>query len=736
LKINDAIALADALAKGSPDQPRDDHGRFAGGGDPRSYARSSARDKANARANSKLPSSSSDPRSYARSSARDKANAEANSKLPKAAPAIDLQKDITMTAAALNLFIPITKVDAAQRLVYGLATAEVADRAGEMCDYATTKPYYEKWSGDIHKSSGGKSFGNLRAMHGKVAAGKVTTINFNDTAKQIEICSKVVDDNEWKKVEEGVYTGFSQGGAYVKRWKDENGIQKYTADPSEISLVDLPCLATATFEMIKADGATELRKFVTMEPAAPAETSNAEAVKAAELAKAAGVQEPTNNAIFALAQELAKNGKGPADFIAQARAELTKAAAAPEKPAGESAAVEVVALPVVEKTAPVAAAAPAALADGEEPWEQVWKSRRDGSTFKTKAELRKHHDGLDAAVVAAEAKLPIQKTIDELSAKLGIEKVAAAASDGDVADTKAKPGTTDLTAQAAATKTGQDAVAAGQVEGASDADKAAATKKKKPKKYGTAEELQKGLYGCAQLAMLISELNDLQQSAMWEANSEADGSTVADQLKSNVAAVSATLRAMVAEETAELFDPESENDALLLTVLENAAGMPKAHMNALVKIATEDAGFEKCRDAVIKAGARHSKADQTRIQDAHDNLVSAGADCGTDASKAATGDLAKSADELSKMTAGRDALQKVVDELQPQIDTIAKAVQHLLDQPVAHPLTRVLGKGEDNGGDAEVTADAVLAKMTPDQLSLMAIKLAQRGGQPLLNRGR
>jgi len=42
----------------------------------------------------------------------------------------------------LALFLPITKVDADQRLVYGLATAEVADRAGEICDYATTKPYY------------------------------------------------------------------------------------------------------------------------------------------------------------------------------------------------------------------------------------------------------------------------------------------------------------------------------------------------------------------------------------------------------------------------------------------------------------------------------------------------------------------------------------------------------------------------------------------------------------------
>jgi hypothetical protein len=107
--------------------------------------------------------------------------------------------------SALRMFIPITKVDAARRLVYGLATAETEDRAGEICDYASTKPLYEKWSEEIAKSTRGKSLGNLRAMHGPVAAGKVTAITFDDAGKQIEICAKVVDDAEWAKVVEGLY---------------------------------------------------------------------------------------------------------------------------------------------------------------------------------------------------------------------------------------------------------------------------------------------------------------------------------------------------------------------------------------------------------------------------------------------------------------------------------------------------------------------------------------------------
>lgn len=164
--------------------------------------------------------------------------------------------------SALRMFIPIRKVDVAQRLVYGLATAETKDRAGEICDYASTRPLYEKWSEAISKSTHGKSLGNLRAMHGPVAAGKVTAISFNDEDKQIEICAKVVDDAEWAKVEEGVYTGFSQGGAYARRWTDADGLTRYTAEPTEISLVDLPCLPQSQFEMIKADGTVEQRRFV------------------------------------------------------------------------------------------------------------------------------------------------------------------------------------------------------------------------------------------------------------------------------------------------------------------------------------------------------------------------------------------------------------------------------------------------------------------------------------------
>lgn len=166
-----------------------------------------------------------------------------------------------------NLFIPLSKVDEAQRLVYGLATAETVDKSGEIFDYESSLPYYKEWSGDIQKASGGKSLGNVREMHTNIAAGKLTQIEFNDEKKQIEVCAKIVDDSTWGKVMEGVLTGFSHGGEYIKTWKDPDNakLTRYTARPAELSVVDNPCLGAATFELVRADGATEMRKFKNQE---------------------------------------------------------------------------------------------------------------------------------------------------------------------------------------------------------------------------------------------------------------------------------------------------------------------------------------------------------------------------------------------------------------------------------------------------------------------------------------
>lgn len=188
-----------------------------------------------------------------------------------------------------RLFLPITKVDAAKGIVYGVLAKQELDRSGEIFDYQGSKPYFEKWSESVHKATDGKSFGNLRSMHGQVAAGKLTQMAFNDDDQQIEVAAKVVDQNELTKVLEGVYTGFSIGGKYVTRKKVEGGTS-YVADPYEASLVDLPCGPSATFEVIKAEGVQpEVRKFHQPEATEKKVPTNAEvAEEATRLAKVAG----------------------------------------------------------------------------------------------------------------------------------------------------------------------------------------------------------------------------------------------------------------------------------------------------------------------------------------------------------------------------------------------------------------------------------------------------------------
>lgn len=157
-------------------------------------------------------------------------------------------------------FVPIFKVDTAKREVEGVIAEEAVDKANEIFDYESSKGYVQKWSSDFEKNTNGLSVGNVRAMHSSVAAGKLTTIAFDDAKKCISVTAKIVDDNEWKKIEQGVYTGFSIGGRYVKKWSD-GASWRYTAAPAEVSIVDNPCMYGATFTAVKADGAEEIRKF-------------------------------------------------------------------------------------------------------------------------------------------------------------------------------------------------------------------------------------------------------------------------------------------------------------------------------------------------------------------------------------------------------------------------------------------------------------------------------------------
>ena len=162
-----------------------------------------------------------------------------------------------------NMNMKLFKIDEEQHLVYGRATQEIEDKSGEVMDYTSSKPMFEKWSKDFATRTNGKSYGNVRIQHdSKRVGGKIAEpLVFNDADKAIDVCVKVSDDNLFNDIKEGYYTGFSIGGSYGKQWTDDKGLLHYTAIPSELSIVDNPCVGTATIMYVKADGTTEEKTF-------------------------------------------------------------------------------------------------------------------------------------------------------------------------------------------------------------------------------------------------------------------------------------------------------------------------------------------------------------------------------------------------------------------------------------------------------------------------------------------
>lgn len=162
-----------------------------------------------------------------------------------------------------RLFIPFAKVNADTREVSGRLTQEIVDRDGEIWDYEKSVPHMREWSASFEKATDGKSLGNLRAMHQPISAGKLTAIDFNDSEKAVDITAKVVDDAEWEKVDQGVYTGFSLGGQVIKSWRDPSDTKhkRFEVRPHEASLADLPCVPTAVFTYVKLGGVEETRAF-------------------------------------------------------------------------------------------------------------------------------------------------------------------------------------------------------------------------------------------------------------------------------------------------------------------------------------------------------------------------------------------------------------------------------------------------------------------------------------------
>lgn len=181
-------------------------------------------------------------------------------------------------------YFPLAKVDETTHRVLGLATAEIADHEGEICDFAGAKVTVADWSQNAFAttSAAGQdpSYGNLRAQHQLTVAGKVASpITYDDLQKQIWIDTEPISDQMFMDIKRGFYKGFSIGGDYLwrrcnvcgtdippekgRKCSKCNGtvLVRYCPVVSEISYVDNPCLKQATFSLVKADGSTEQVPF-------------------------------------------------------------------------------------------------------------------------------------------------------------------------------------------------------------------------------------------------------------------------------------------------------------------------------------------------------------------------------------------------------------------------------------------------------------------------------------------
>jgi hypothetical protein len=162
-----------------------------------------------------------------------------------------------------STYFRLMKFDPFSGIAIGVCAAAEPDRDNEIMDYEKSKPYFQEWSASVHKDSQGKSFGNIRFQHDdKRPVGLVIApLEFDDARKQIRVQARVIEPEARRLLETGALTGFSIGGAYVSKTPRPDGLTSYVANPCEISVVDRPCVPSATFEIVKAGVVLHKRYF-------------------------------------------------------------------------------------------------------------------------------------------------------------------------------------------------------------------------------------------------------------------------------------------------------------------------------------------------------------------------------------------------------------------------------------------------------------------------------------------
>jgi hypothetical protein len=127
--------------------------------------------------------------------------------------------------------------------VEGIASSESVDSQGEIVKASAIKAAATDYL----------KFPAVREMHQLIAAGKALGLDVGEDGKTY-IAAKIVDPIAIRKIEEGVYKGFSIGGSVPPggRNKDDPKIIEQLK-LSEISLVDRPANPDCVVTLFKAD---------------------------------------------------------------------------------------------------------------------------------------------------------------------------------------------------------------------------------------------------------------------------------------------------------------------------------------------------------------------------------------------------------------------------------------------------------------------------------------------------
>jgi phage head maturation protease len=215
----------------------------------------------------------------------------------------------------MKIYLPIAKVDAELREVWGYASTEAHDDQGEI----VKRDALIAALGDYMR------FANIREMHQLSAVGVAREAAVDD--KGLYVGARIVDDQAWQKVVEGVYKGYSIGGRVTQRdpadYKTITGLVL-----NEISLVDRPANPEAVFDYWKAAGASSMPD-TQFDP--PIQIWACGVPEHRHLAKADALKCQGRGAVFAGSSQAGENGGSGVELIAAARNAIATAGGALEK---------------------------------------------------------------------------------------------------------------------------------------------------------------------------------------------------------------------------------------------------------------------------------------------------------------------------------------------------------------------------------------------------------------------